>query len=105
MVMLAPMSGLKEGTHFEGDIWPELSRRANAMLKIVSNLFVLIFALVYHHWGIKFVEFGWHQEAELAGLPMPFIFVAWPLTGATWIVFLGEAFVENIRILAGRPAA
>ena len=29
---------------------------------------------------------------------MPFIFVAWPLAGATWI-FLGEAFVDNIRIL------
>jgi TRAP-type C4-dicarboxylate transport system permease small subunit len=105
MVMLGAMIGIKEGTHFEVDIWPELSRRANAMLKIVSNLFVLIFALVYLYWGIKFVEFGWHQESELAELPMPFIFVAWPLAGATWIVFLGEAFVDNIRILAGRPAA
>lgn len=46
------------------------------MLKIVSNLFVLIFALVYVYWGIKFVEFGWYQESELAELPMPFIFVA-----------------------------
>ena len=45
------------------------------MLKIVSNLFVLIFALVFVYWGIKFVEFGWYQESELAELPMPFIFV------------------------------
>ena len=56
MVMLGAMIGIKEGTHFEVDIWPELSRRANAMLKIVSNLFVLIFALVYLYWGIKFVR-------------------------------------------------
>lgn len=105
MVMLGAMVGIKEGTHFEVDIWPELSRRANAMLKIVSNLFVLIFALVFVYWGIKFVEFGWHQESELAELPMPFIFVAWPLAGVTWIVFLGESFVDNIRIVAGRPAA
>ena len=103
MVMLGAMVGIKEGTHFEVDIWPELGRRANAMLKIVSNLFVLIFALVYLYWGIKFVEFGWHPESELAELPMPFIFVAWPLAGATWIIFLGEAFVDNIRIVAGRP--
>ena len=60
--MLGAMIGIKEGTHFEVDIWPELSRRANAMLKIVSNLFVLIFALVFLYWGIKFVEFGWHQD-------------------------------------------
>src|SRR5262245_25263474 len=50
MVMLGAMIGIKEGTHFEVDVWPELGRRANALLKIVSNLFVLIFALVYLYW-------------------------------------------------------
>ena len=105
MVMLGAMVGVKEGTHFEVDVWPELGRRANALLKIVSNLFVLIFALVFLYWGIKFVEFGWYQESELAELPMPYIFVALPLAGASWLLFLGESFVDNIRIVAGRPAA
>jgi len=100
MVMLGAMIGIKEGTHFEVDVWPELSRRGNAALKIVSSLFVLIFALVFVYWGIKFVEFGWYQESELAELPMPFIFVAWPLAGATC-----EIFVDNIRVLAGKSAA
>jgi TRAP-type transport system small permease protein len=53
---------------------------------------------------VKFVEFGWYQESELAELPMPFIFVAWPLAGATWVIFLGEIFLDNIRILAGKAA-
>ena len=104
MVMLGAIVGIKEGTHFEVDIWPELSLRANAMLKIVSNLFALIFALVFVYWGIKFVEFGWYQESELAELPMPFIFVAWPLAGVTWVIFLGEIFIDNIRIVAGKTA-
>jgi TRAP-type C4-dicarboxylate transport system permease small subunit len=104
MVMLGAMIGIKEGTHFEVDIWPELGRRANAMLKIVSNLFVLIFSLVFLYWGIKFVQFGWYQDSELAELPMPFIFIAWPLAGATWVIFLGEIFLDNIRILAGKAA-
>ena len=104
MVMLGAMVGIKEGTHFEVDIWPELGRRANALLKMVSNLFVLVFALVFLYWGIKFVKFGWYQESELAELPMPFIFIAWPLAGATWVIFLGEIFVDNIRILAGKAA-
>jgi TRAP-type C4-dicarboxylate transport system permease small subunit len=104
MVMLGAMIGIKEGTHFEVDVWPELGRRGNATLKIVSHLFVLILALVFVYWGIKFVQFGWHQESELAELPMPFIFVAWPLTGATWLVFLGEIFCDNLRILFRRDA-
>ena len=104
MVMLGAMIGIKEGTHFEVDVWPELGKRANAALKIVSHLFVLIFALVFVYWGIKFVQFGWYQESELAELPMPFIFLAWPLTGATWLVFLGEIFYDNLRIVAGKDA-
>jgi TRAP-type transport system small permease protein len=102
MIMLGAMIGLREGTHFEVDVWPELGRRANAALRIVSHLFVLVFALVFLYWGIKFVEFGWYQESELAELPMPFIFIAWPLAGATWLLFLGEIFVNNVRILAAR---
>ena len=104
MVMLGAMVGIKEGTHFEVDVWPELGQRANAALKILSHLFVLIFALVFVWWGIKFVQFGWYQESELAELPMPFIFVAWPLTGVTWLIFLGEIFYDNLRIVSGKDA-
>jgi TRAP-type C4-dicarboxylate transport system permease small subunit len=104
MVMLGSMVGLREGLHFEVDVWPELGARANAALRIVSNLFVLVFALVFVYWGTSFVSFGWYQESELAELPMPFIFTAWPIAGATWILFLGESFVANIRILAGKDA-
>jgi len=102
MVMLGAMIGIKEGTHFEVDVWPELGRRANAALKIISHLFVLIFALVFVYWGVKFVQFGWYQESELAELPMPFIFLAWPLTGLTWLLFVGEIFYDNLRIVSGR---
>jgi TRAP-type transport system small permease protein len=104
MVMIGAMIGIREGAHFEVDVWPNLSARANAALRILSHVFVLIFAVVFLHWGIKFVQFGWYQESELAELPMPFIFLAWPLAGATWLLFLGEAFVNNIRILReGEP--
>jgi TRAP-type C4-dicarboxylate transport system permease small subunit len=105
MVMLGAMIGIKEGTHFEVDVWPELGKRANAALKIVSHLFVLIFALVFVYWGIKFVQFGWYQESELAELPMTYIFIAWPLTGATWLLFLGEIFYDNVRIVLGKDAS
>jgi len=104
MVMLGSMIGVREGSHFEVDVWPELRPRPAALLRIVSNVFVLIFALVFFWWGIRFVQFGWNQNSELAELPMAYIFVAWPLAGATWVLFLGESFVANFRILFGKPA-
>src|SRR5712691_5324186 len=104
MVMLGAMIGIREGTHFEVDVWPELGLRANAALRVVSHVFVLVFALVFVYWGIQFVNFGWYQESELAELPMTFIFIAWPLTGVTWLVFLGEHFIADFRAIAARDA-
>ena len=105
MVMLGAMIGIREGTHFEVDVWPDLGPKATALLRIVSNLFVLVFALVFVWWGVEFVRFGWSQNSELAELPMAFIFMAWPVAGVTWVLFLGESFLANFRILRGGGAA
>ena len=99
MVMLGAMIGIREHSHFEVDVWPDLGPKATALLRIVSDVFVLIFALVFVWWGIEFVRFGWDQLSELAELPMPWIFLAWPLAGLTWVLFLGESFVDSWRIL------
>jgi TRAP-type C4-dicarboxylate transport system permease small subunit len=105
MIMLGAMVGVRERTHFEVDIWPDLPPRAEAWLRIVSNIFVLAFALVFAWWGVEFVRFGWNQSSEIAELPMWTIFVAWPLTGLSWVLFLGEAFVNDVRIALGRSPA
>lgn len=104
MIMLGAMIGVREGTHFEVDVWPDLGPRAAAALKIVSHALVLVFALVYVWWGIEFTRFGWNQTSEIADLPMWMIFIAWPVTGLTWVLFLGEIFVDNLRILAAGNA-
>ena len=103
MIMIGAMVGIRDGAHFDVDLWPELKPRANALLRVVSNVFILIFALVFVWYGIKFVQFGWSQNSELAELPMPFIFAAWPLAGFTWVLFLGEKFRADLQTLLNRP--
>jgi TRAP-type transport system small permease protein len=102
MIMLGAMIAVREGTHFIVDFVPDMPPRPTAALQIVANLCVLAFALVFVWWGIQFVRFGWSQTSELAELPMTFIFIAWPLAGATWVLFLGESFLHSFRVLAGR---
>ena len=104
MIMIGAMIGVREGTHFDVDVWPELPPKANAALRLVSQFFMLGFALVYFWWGVDFVRFGWNQQSELAELPMTYIFIAWPLTGVTWLLFLGESFRANLRIVMGKDA-
>jgi TRAP-type C4-dicarboxylate transport system permease small subunit len=97
MVMLGAMIGVREGTHFEVDVWPELAPRANALLRLVSYALILVFALVFVWYGIGFVQFGWDQTSELAGMPMTYIFIAWPLTGVTWLVFGLERMASDLH--------
>ncbi len=96
MVMIGAMVGLRERLHFDVDVWNNLSPRADAALRLVSSVFVLMFSGVMIWWGIEFTKFGWNQTSELADLPMWLIFIAWPLTGITWVMFLVEAFLRDI---------
>ena len=105
MIMIGAMVGIRDGAHFDVDLWPELAPRANALLRVVADVFVLIMALVFIWYGIRFVQFGWDQTSELAELPMVWIFIAWPLAGFTWVVFLGERFLANLRLIAGPSKA
>jgi len=105
MIMIGAMVGIRDGAHFDVDLWPELAPRANAVLRVVADLFVLVMALVFIWYGIRFVQFGWDQTSELAELPMVWIFIAWPLAGFTWVVFLGERFLANLRLIAGADKA
>ena len=103
MVMLGAMVGVRDGSHFDVDVWPDLKPRVNALLRIVSMMFVLVFALVFVWYGIKFVQFGWNQTSELADLPMAWIFIAWPVTGATWLLFGFERLRADLRIVIDGP--
>jgi TRAP-type C4-dicarboxylate transport system permease small subunit len=103
MVMLGAMIGVRDASHFDVDVWPQLKPRPDALLRLVSMVFVLVFALVFVWYGIKFVQFGWSQTSELADMPMPFIFVAWPLTGFTWLLFGFERMRADLRTFIDGP--
>jgi TRAP-type C4-dicarboxylate transport system permease small subunit len=101
-IMLGAMIGVRESTHFEVDVWPRLSPRAEALARLCGRIGVLVAALVFVHAGIQFTRFAWHRTSELAELPLWMIHIAWPLTGVTWIAFLGEQMLDDLRIIGGR---
>ena len=103
-IMLGAMVGVRESTHFVVDLWPPLGARAQAAIRIVASLCVLVFAGVFLWWGIDFTRFAVNRISELAELPLWYIHLPWPLAGATWIAFLGEQAWDDLKIVAGRPA-
>ncbi|MCK1422890.1 TRAP transporter small permease [Bradyrhizobium sp. 180] len=100
-IMIGAMVGVREAQHFEVDVWPNLSRRSEAAVRILARLGVLALALVFLLAGMEFTRFAWNRTSELADLPLWLIHIAWPVTGATWIVFAGEQIIDEMRVLVG----
>jgi TRAP-type C4-dicarboxylate transport system permease small subunit len=78
--------------------------RRRALLDVVVGTAVLIFALVFIWWGIAFTRFAWNRFSELAELPLWVIHIAWPLAGASWLLFQGERMAAALKVLFGPEA-
>lgn len=103
-ISIGAMIGVRESTHFEVDVMPELPPRGEAVARLVGRIGILVLAFVFLFAGIKFTEFAWFRTSELAELPLWLIHLPWPLMGLTWMVFLGEQMLDDVLIIAGRKA-
>jgi TRAP-type C4-dicarboxylate transport system permease small subunit len=65
---------------------------------------ILATAIIFVWAGIEFTKFAWRRTSELADLPLWYIHVAWPVTGLTWMIFLGQQFIDDLRIILGRSS-
>jgi TRAP-type C4-dicarboxylate transport system permease small subunit len=101
-VMIGSMIGIREGTHFEVDIWPRMGPRPTALVKLVAGLFITVFALVFLWWGWEFTWTARNRISELAELPLWMIHAAWPLAGLTWVLFQAELLIEHALVALGR---
>ena len=101
-VMIGAMLGVRESTHFVVDVWPPLPRRAEAGVRLIAMLGILLVALIFVWSGIRFTRLALYRMSELAELPLWLIHIAWPIAGGTWIIFLGEQMWDELRVLIGR---
>ena len=84
---------------FTVDLLPKAKTpRGEALAKMFVDFWILMTALIFIIWGWPLVQFGLLQTSEMAELPMVLIYMAWPIAGITWILFLIEKFVDNIKL-------
>ena len=98
IILIGAMIAVRDGTHFDVDVLPRSSSRR---FKLVMGLFchaaVLAVALTFVIYGYDFAILGSRQHSEIAGLPMLSIYIAWPIAGVTWVIFLVEKIADLIR--------
>jgi TRAP-type C4-dicarboxylate transport system permease small subunit len=99
IILIGSMIAMRDGTHFAVDLLPQpKTKRGEALTNLFVDFIIFLVALIFIIWGWPLVIFGLLQESEMAELPMVFIYSAWPITGITWVVFLGENLVDNIKL-------
>lgn len=99
VILVGSMIAVRDGTHFTVDLLPKaLTKRGQAMSNMFVDFWILVTALIFIIWGWPLVKFGLLQTSEMAELPMVFIYGAWPVAGITYILFLIEKFVDNIKL-------
>ena len=102
IILIGAMIAVRDGSHFAVDLLPNpKTKRGEAVGRMFVDFIMFLVALIFIIWGWPLVQFGLLQTSEIAELPMITIYIAWPLAGVTWILFLGEKLVDNIKLFRG----
>lgn len=99
IIMIGAMIAVRDGTHFDVDVLPHsFSPRIELFMRLLSLLAILAVALTFLRYGYDFAILGSRQRSEIAGLPMLSIYIAWPIAGMTWLLFIGERVWDSIAV-------
>ena len=102
IIMIGAMIAVREDSHFAVDVLRQPRTRAgHGWAKLVVHLSMLLMAVCFIAYGKQFAEQGAMQTSEIAALPMVTIYIAWPLAGVIWSLFLVEKLIEDIRNIRG----
>ena len=97
IILIGSSIAVRDRSHFHVDILPRLSPESEGVMRLLLLLFMLLLAIVFIAGGFQFAAFGATQSSEISGLPMLTIYIAWPLAGLSWVVFLVEQVYHHFR--------
>lgn len=95
VIMLGATVAVRENTHFKVDLLPQFKPAVERGLKLFMLILLLLLSLVFLLGGWQFALFGSTQQSEISGLPMLSIYVAWPVAGFSWLLFLVEQVYDH----------
>ena len=96
IVMIGAMIAVRDGTHFDVDLLPQAkSPRLEAASRLFVHLMIGISGVLFMVYGYDFAVLGARQVSEIAGLPMLSIYIAWPIAGLVWLIFLVERVADD----------
>jgi TRAP-type transport system small permease protein len=104
IVMIGSMIAVRDRSHFDVDVLPHpKTPRQKGIAGLVVHGVMMVLAVVFIRYGYDFAKFGAIQNSEMSGINMLSIYIAFPLAGVTWALFLIENMVADFRLLRQPP--
>lgn len=101
IIMIGSMVAVRDRTHFDVDLLPSpKTPRGRGLSGLMVHGAMMIMALAFVWYGAEFAQSGYRQTSEMSGINMVSIYAAFPVAGATWVVFLLEKIAVDARLLA-----
>jgi TRAP-type C4-dicarboxylate transport system permease small subunit len=98
--MLGAMIAVRHDSHFDVDLLPKpRTEAAKGRARFLVHIVMFIFAICFIYYGIEFAQEGSIQTSEIADLPMLAIYIAWPMAGVVWALFLSEKILEDVHLM------
>jgi TRAP-type C4-dicarboxylate transport system permease small subunit len=98
IVMIGAIIAVEDDAHFDVDLLPPPhTLRGRGIAKIIVHGAVLLIAVNFIIFGYDFAMTAVYQLSEISELPMIVIYIAWPLAGVSWTIFLSTKIVEDIQ--------
>lgn len=102
IIMIGSMIAVRDGSHFQVDLLPTpQSSLHKGLSRLVVHLAMMVMAISFAWYGYGFAKFGYIQNSEMSGINMLSIYISFPLAGITWIIFLVEKLVVDIKLMRG----
>lgn len=103
VIMLGAMIAVRHDSHFDVDLLPKpRTEAAKGRARFLVHIVMFIFAICFIYYGIEFAREGSIQTSEIADLPMLAIYIAWPMAGVVWALFLSEKILEDVHLMRSK---
>jgi TRAP-type C4-dicarboxylate transport system permease small subunit len=103
VIMLGAMIAVRHDSHFDVDLLPKpRTEAAKGRARFLVHIVMFIFAICFIYCGIEFAREGSIQTSEIADLPMLAIYIAWPMAGVVWALFLSEKILEDVHLMRSK---
>lgn len=106
IIMIGSMLAIRDESHFSVDLFPEPeSGRQKGLSQLIVHTLMAFLAIVFVWYGSEFAMFGSIQSSEMWGINMLSIYIAFPLAGLTWLIFLAEKIAVDVSLIRQAAAA